>query len=68
MSYEEIKKRHDSCVKKGTRHNAHADRGELLEIVKELKAQLDKKRAKPLKVSKTGNTLPSFVDSLSIDD
>ena len=47
MSYETIEARHNSCVKKGTRHNAHADRGELLEIVKELKAQLAKKRAKP---------------------
>ena len=55
MSYETIEARHNSCVKKGTRHNAHADRGELLEIVKELKAQLAKKRAKPTISSRTND-------------
>ena len=39
MSYEEIKARHDSCVKRGSRHNAHADRGELLQIIKEIKLE-----------------------------
>jgi len=60
MSYEEIKTRHDNCVKRGTRHNAHADRGELLQIIKELKS----KRVKAYKPKAAQTRTPSDAKEL----